>query len=96
MPRFTQLSPELAAETGLSVDRRTTPILETYGEMCFRYRLRAHPNVAALALSVGLITADPQIPPVRRGVSRLSACFCLPCEEIRARVETEQVQAPLK
>ena len=47
MPRL-QLSPELAAEApGLSVDPTNSPILETYGENVLRYRLRAHPNVAA-------------------------------------------------
>jgi isopenicillin N synthase-like dioxygenase len=47
MPRL-QLSPELAAEAaGLSVDPTNSPILETYGDNVLRYRLRAHPNVAA-------------------------------------------------
>jgi isopenicillin N synthase-like dioxygenase len=47
MPRL-QLSPELAAEaTGLSADPTNSPILETYGDNVLRYRLRAHPNVAA-------------------------------------------------
>jgi isopenicillin N synthase-like dioxygenase len=48
MPRV-QLSPELAAEApGLSVDPTNSPILETYGDNALRYRLRAHPNVAAI------------------------------------------------
>jgi isopenicillin N synthase-like dioxygenase len=43
------LSPELAAEaSGLSVDPTNSPILETYGDNALRYRLRAHPNVAAV------------------------------------------------
>jgi isopenicillin N synthase-like dioxygenase len=47
MPRL-QLSPGLAAEAaGLSVDPTNSPILETYGDNVLRYRLRAHPNVAA-------------------------------------------------
>jgi len=32
---------------GLSVDPTNSPILETYGDNALRYRLRAHPNVAA-------------------------------------------------
>ncbi|TAM71681.1 MAG: isopenicillin N synthase family oxygenase [Microbacteriaceae bacterium] len=48
MPLLT-LSPELAAEArGLSVDPTNSPILETYGDNALRYRLRAHPNVAAI------------------------------------------------
>jgi isopenicillin N synthase-like dioxygenase len=48
MPQL-QLPPELAAEaTGLSVDPTNSPILETYGDNALRYRLRAHPNVAAI------------------------------------------------
>ena len=48
MPRL-QLSPELAAKArGLSVDPTNSPILETYGDNALRYRLRAHPNVAAV------------------------------------------------
>lgn len=48
MPHL-QLSPALAAETrGLSLDPTNSPILETYGENVLRYRLRAHPNVAAI------------------------------------------------
>lgn len=43
------LSAELAADArGLSVDPTNSPILETYGDNALRYRLRAHPNVAAL------------------------------------------------
>jgi isopenicillin N synthase-like dioxygenase len=33
---------------GLSTDPTDSPILETYGENVLRYRLRAHPNVAAI------------------------------------------------
>ncbi|WP_308468589.1 isopenicillin N synthase family dioxygenase [Rathayibacter soli] len=48
MPQLT-LSPELAAEArGLSLDPTNSPILETYGDNVLRYRLRAHPNVAAI------------------------------------------------
>jgi isopenicillin N synthase-like dioxygenase len=44
-----ELSPELAAEArGLSVDPTNSPILTTYGDNVLRYRLRAHPNVAAI------------------------------------------------
>ncbi|NRG40873.1 isopenicillin N synthase family oxygenase [Rathayibacter sp. VKM Ac-2835] len=35
-------------KSGLSVDPTNSPILETYGENALRYRLRAHPNVAAV------------------------------------------------
>jgi isopenicillin N synthase-like dioxygenase len=43
------LSPELAAQArGLSVDPTNSPILETYGDNALRYRLRAHPDVAAI------------------------------------------------
>jgi isopenicillin N synthase-like dioxygenase len=48
MPHL-ELDPSLQAETrGLSVDPTNSPILETYGDNALRYRLRAHPNVAAL------------------------------------------------
>jgi isopenicillin N synthase-like dioxygenase len=48
MPHL-DLDPALQSETrGLSVDPDNSPILETYGENVLRYRLRAHPNVAAL------------------------------------------------
>lgn len=48
MPRL-QLTSELAAGArGLSVDPTNSPILETYGDNVLRYRLRAHPNVAAI------------------------------------------------
>lgn len=48
MPRL-QLSAQLAAQArGLSVDPTNSPILETYGDNALRYRLRAHPNVAAV------------------------------------------------
>lgn len=43
------MSPEYQAKArGLSVDPTDSPILETYGDNALRYRLRAHPNVAAL------------------------------------------------
>lgn len=48
MPQL-QLPAELAAEArGLSVDPTNSPILGTYGDNVLRYRLRAHPNVAAI------------------------------------------------
>ncbi|CAN5289865.1 isopenicillin N synthase family oxygenase [soil metagenome] len=48
MPRL-ELSAELAAAArGLSADPTDSPILETYGDNVLRYRLRAHPNVAAI------------------------------------------------
>jgi isopenicillin N synthase-like dioxygenase len=48
MPRL-ELSEELAARArGLSVDPTNSPILDTYGDNALRYRLRAHPNVAAV------------------------------------------------
>jgi len=48
MPHL-ELSAELAADArGLSVDPTNSPILETYGDNALRYRLRAHPNVAAI------------------------------------------------
>ena len=48
MPRL-QLSADLVAEArGLSVDPTNSPILDTYGDNALRYRLRAHPNVAAI------------------------------------------------
>lgn len=48
MPRI-ELDPALARERrGLSVDPTDAPILETYGDNVLRYRLRAHPNVAAI------------------------------------------------
>jgi isopenicillin N synthase-like dioxygenase len=48
MPHL-ELDPELQAEArGLSVDPTDSPILETYGDNVLRYRLRAHPNVAAI------------------------------------------------
>lgn len=43
------MSPGFQAKArGLSVDPTDSPILETYGDNALRYRLRAHPNVAAL------------------------------------------------
>ena len=43
------MSPQFHAKAqGLSVDPTNSPILETYGDNALRYRLRAHPNVAAL------------------------------------------------
>ena len=48
MPRL-ELDAKLRSETrGLSVDPTNSPILETYGDNALRYRLRAHPNVAAI------------------------------------------------
>ena len=48
VPRL-DLPPELKAEArGLSADPTDNPILETYGDNVLRYRLRAHPNVAAI------------------------------------------------
>jgi isopenicillin N synthase-like dioxygenase len=48
MPHL-DLDPALRSETrGLSVDPDNSPILETYGDNVLRYRLRAHPNVAAI------------------------------------------------
>ena len=44
-----QLDPALKAEArGVSADPTNSPILETYGDNVLRYRLRAHPNVAAI------------------------------------------------
>ena len=45
MPRL-ELDPAL--RRGLSVDPGNAPILEVYGDNVLRYRLRAHPNVAAI------------------------------------------------
>ncbi|KIS27417.1 oxidoreductase [Arthrobacter sp. SPG23] len=48
MPQLA-LSPEFRSKArGLSVDPTNSPILETYGDNALRYRLRAHPNVAAV------------------------------------------------
>jgi isopenicillin N synthase-like dioxygenase len=48
MPRV-PLPPELQGQArGLSVDPLDNPILETYGDNVLRYRLRAHPDVAAI------------------------------------------------
>ncbi|MDN4612822.1 2-oxoglutarate and iron-dependent oxygenase domain-containing protein [Leifsonia sp. F6_8S_P_1B] len=48
VPRL-ELPAELQAEArGLSSDPTNSPILETYGDNALRYRLRAHPNVAAI------------------------------------------------
>ncbi|TIH30208.1 isopenicillin N synthase family dioxygenase [Subtercola vilae] len=62
MPRL-ELTPELAAEArGLSVDPNNSPILETYGDNALRYRLRAHPNVAAVHHADLLApAAEPQL-----------------------------------
>ncbi|GAA1108408.1 isopenicillin N synthase family dioxygenase [Arthrobacter flavus] len=44
-----RMSPQFHAKAqGLSADPTDSPILETYGDNALRYRLRAHPNVAAL------------------------------------------------
>jgi len=48
MPQLA-MNPEFQAKArGLSVDPTDSPILETYGDNALRYRLRAHPNVAAI------------------------------------------------
>ena len=48
-PALDARMPQLALEgSGLSVDPTNSPILETYGDNALRYRLRAHPNVAAI------------------------------------------------
>jgi isopenicillin N synthase-like dioxygenase len=48
VPRL-ELDPALRAEArGVSADPTNSPILETYGENVIRYRLRAHPDVAAI------------------------------------------------
>jgi isopenicillin N synthase-like dioxygenase len=48
VPRL-ELDPVLRAEArGVSADPTNSPILETYGENVIRYRLRAHPDVAAI------------------------------------------------
>lgn len=42
-------NPEFQSKArGVSADPGNSPILETYGDNALRYRLRAHPNVAAL------------------------------------------------
>ena len=48
MPQLA-MNPEFQEKArGLSVDPTDSPILETYGDNALRYRLRAHPNVAAI------------------------------------------------
>ncbi|MEV7134269.1 2-oxoglutarate and iron-dependent oxygenase domain-containing protein [Arthrobacter sp. NPDC093128] len=48
MPQLA-VSPEFQTKArGLSADPTNSPILETYGDNALRYRLRAHPNVAAV------------------------------------------------
>ncbi len=48
MPRL-ELDAALAPERrGVSSDPTDAPILDVYGENVLRYRLRAHPNVAAV------------------------------------------------
>jgi isopenicillin N synthase-like dioxygenase len=48
MPKLV-LDPALQAEKrGVTADPTDSPILETYGDNVWRYRLRAHPNVAAI------------------------------------------------
>ncbi|MHA7306654.1 isopenicillin N synthase family dioxygenase [Arthrobacter sp. TMN-49] len=48
MPQLA-VSPEFQAKArGLSADPSNSPILQTYGDNALRYRLRAHPNVAAV------------------------------------------------
>ena len=49
--RMPQLALDAALRSearGLSADPTNSPILETYGDNSLRYRLRAHPNVAAI------------------------------------------------
>ncbi|NYJ20138.1 isopenicillin N synthase family dioxygenase [Glaciibacter psychrotolerans] len=47
MPQLALAEEQAGAARGLSVDPSNSPILETYGENVLRYRLRAHPDVAA-------------------------------------------------
>jgi isopenicillin N synthase-like dioxygenase len=48
MPQL-ELAPSLRRGVrGVSADPTNSPILETYGDNVLRYRLRAHPNVAAI------------------------------------------------
>ena len=62
MPRI-PLAPELAAEArGLSLDPTSSPILEVYGENVLRYRLRAHPDVAAIHHADLLAGTGPRNP----------------------------------
>ncbi|MFC8409835.1 isopenicillin N synthase family dioxygenase [Arthrobacter sp. NPDC057259] len=48
MPQLAMNAEFQAKARGLSVDPTDSPILETYGDNALRYRLRAHPNVAAI------------------------------------------------
>jgi isopenicillin N synthase-like dioxygenase len=67
MPRI-PLAPELAAAArGLSLDPTDSPILDVYGENALRYRLRAHPDVAAIhhADLLAGATARPRSAPPR-------------------------------
>lgn len=48
MPRLELDSALQAGARGVSADPTNSPILETYGENVIRYRLRAHPDVAAI------------------------------------------------
>lgn len=60
MPRI-PLAPELAARArGLSLDPTNSPILDVYGENALRYRLRAHPDVAAIH-HADLLTEGPEV-----------------------------------
>ena len=58
MPRL-----ELTDGRGVSADPTNSPILETYGDNVLRYRLRAHPNVAAIHHADLLDTPDPTVRP---------------------------------
>ena len=58
MPRL-ELDPALReGARGVSADPTNSPILETYGENVIRYRMRAHPDVAAIFHSDLLATRD--------------------------------------
>ena len=62
MPKLT-LDPALASGArGVSADPTNSPILETYGENVIRYRLRAHPDVAAIHHRDLLGAAAPAAP----------------------------------
>jgi isopenicillin N synthase-like dioxygenase len=62
MPRLV-LDPALRAEArGVSADPTNSPILTTYGENVIRYRLRAHPDVAAIHHADLLGAAAPAAP----------------------------------
>jgi isopenicillin N synthase-like dioxygenase len=48
VPRLELAPGLLSGVRGVSADPTNSPILETYGDNVLRYRLRAHPNVAAI------------------------------------------------